>query len=80
MSYRVLTSGPCMTREGSLAEVKQYVERCAPLKRGWTGEWSQIKRGDWVYRRFNSKGRLMKGYEVRIIAGQGPRKQRRRAA
>lgn len=69
--WRVLTSGPGMTFIGTFDEAKAYVERHAPLKRGWTGEWvtGPVASGSvWRYVRRNSKGRVLASYTVLLMA------------
>jgi len=51
----VYTPKPLTERE--LEDEKKYVEEWAPLKRGWTGEWSIVRPGLYVYTRRNSLGK-----------------------
>ena len=68
-AYRILTSGPILTQTGTIVQVRKYVERYAPLKRGWTGEWEKHPNGkSWRYRRFNSKGNKMPtSYDIYVV-------------
>jgi hypothetical protein len=66
-TYQINTSGPCLTKTGTLAQVKRYVEDHAPLRRGWTGKWKTVRQGSrqlHYYVRANSRGRILGNYGV----------------
>jgi hypothetical protein len=64
-SWRIQTSGPGFRFEGTLTAAKGEVERCAPLKRGWSAKW--MRRGNaWFYLRYNSKGAALPRFTVMV--------------
>lgn len=70
--FTIYTGGPVIDGTASdIRRVKRYVEKHAPLKRGWTGEWIRPKGGPrnnvWIYRRINSKGNHVKGYDIGVV-------------
>lgn len=69
--FRIITSGPVIDKEGTLQDIKAYVEQNAPLKRGWTGRWEYRGRWRWTYVRSNSKGRDLPGYGVTVVRRLG---------
>jgi hypothetical protein len=72
--WKIITSGPIMHVEGTATEARAYVERYAPMKHGWTAEWSTHGDGParHLYVRSNSKGRVLHGYEILLIAVARP--------
>lgn len=74
LTYRIHTGGPVITKNfDSAAAMRRFVEENAPLKRGWTGEW-QSHGGFHMYRRFNSNGKPVKGYDITAnMIGSGRR-------
>lgn len=67
--WRILTGGgPIRHVAGTLGEVKIYVERYAPMKRGWTAQWIDKPDGHAaVYRRCNGAGRVLRGYDIAAV-------------
>lgn len=66
--YIILTGGPVMHKQfGAFATCRKYVERYAPLKRGWTGVWDRPTQGLHRYIRYNRNG--VKQYTVTVLAG-----------
>lgn len=68
MLYNILTSGPCMRKNfKSMAEAKKYVEKYAPMKRGWTSEWELGSDNVWRYVRYNSTGRRQRSLSIAVV-------------
>ena len=70
MNWKVLTPGPVIDLKNlTINQAKKYVEENAPLKRGWRGEWetSPTTKNVYRYRRYNSKGNILRGYDIQLV-------------
>lgn len=70
-TWRISTPGPLIEQDfPSIKAAKNFVEKYAPMKRGWTGRWVRVSRPGHPYAavfiRSNSKGRELPGYSIRI--------------
>lgn len=77
MKFDILTGGPVFLGQEFPSEsaAKKYVERHAPMKSGWTGEWSSLPSGALIYRRYNSKGNHVgASYNITLRKAQPLRK------
>lgn len=68
-TFTIYTSGRVSSREGTLDDVKTFVQDHAPMKRGWTGAWSQCETAldRWTYRRKNGRGRVLPNLSITIV-------------
>jgi hypothetical protein len=82
MKFRIYTGGPVITQDfSSVAAVRKYVEKYAPLKNGWTGKWAcDPTTGNMAYYRSNSKGVEVTGYTIGVMRLNGTTSPRRHKA